>query len=118
MRAVSCCWVIWLEPRASMMVSLRGVILMGKEERAVQTAVRSNVWGRSISSGVMFSWRMRVRMRSILRWRGIESVVAATDEFAEFDDVIFVVELFGVVDFFCADFVIADVFADGFSGYG
>lgn len=98
------------------MVSLVGVILIGKDARVVQTARRSNVWGMSISSGVMFSCLMRVRMRSILRWRGIESEVAATDAFAELDDVIFIIELFGVVDFFDADFVFTDVYADGFSG--
>ena len=55
-------------------------------------------------------------MMSILRWREIESVGAATEFFSEGDDVIFVVELFGVVDFLCTDFAFADVGADGFCG--
>lgn len=111
-----CCWVNWLQASASRTVILLNEILTGNDERATQRARRSKRCGRSISSGDIFSWRMVERMMSILRWREIESVGAATEFFSEGDDVIFVVKLFGVVDFLCADFAFADVGADGFSG--
>ena len=111
-----CDCVISLQARASRTVSLLKVILTGNEKSATHRARRSKRCGISISSGVIFSLRMVARMISILRWRGREPSGAPMEFFSKGNDVIFVVELFGGVDFFCSDFIFADVGSDSFSG--
>ena len=96
-----------------MMISLLGVILMGNDWRAAQAAMRLNVGGRVSPSGVKFSWWMVLRMMLSFCWRVMAVFAAAGSEvFAELDDVIFIVEIFGVMDFFDADVVEAAELTD------
>lgn len=76
------------------------------------------MYGREISSAVMFSESMVSLMILIFWERVIEFGSAGADMFAEVDDVIFIVEVFRVAKFFDADVVDSAKLTDAFWGAG
>lgn len=76
----------------------------------------SNEDGTPISSGEKRSSAMTLRMILSLFCRDRGVAAAGAEVFSECDDVIFVIKLFGVAEFFYADVVGAAELADAFGG--